>query len=98
MCSTIVPRGPARPKIRSTYSGKYGRKLIRCLKLPSILVVLHTSTILGSGVKAHSYILPQCGRQGFGIPHERRTADTGELTQNTRDNLQIAFELSHAKP
>ena len=29
----------------------------------------------------------------LGIPYVRRTADTEELAQNTRDNLQIAFEL-----
>ena len=30
----------------------------------------------------------------LGIPHVGRTADTDELAQNTRDNLQIAFELA----
>ena len=30
----------------------------------------------------------------LGIPHERRAADTEEFAQNTRDNLQIAFELA----
>ena len=30
----------------------------------------------------------------LGIPHVRRTSDTEELAQNTRGNLQIAFELA----
>ena len=30
----------------------------------------------------------------LGIPHVGRTADTEEFAQNTRDNLQIAFELA----
>ena len=30
----------------------------------------------------------------LGIPHVERTADTEELAQNTRDNVQIAFELA----
>lgn len=30
----------------------------------------------------------------LGIPYEGSTADTKELTQQTRDNLQIAFELA----
>ena len=30
----------------------------------------------------------------LGIPHVGRTADTEEFAQNTRDNLQIAFELT----
>ena len=29
----------------------------------------------------------------LGIPHVERTADTEEFAQNTRANLQIAFEL-----
>ena len=30
----------------------------------------------------------------IGIRHEGRTANTEEFAQNTRDNLQIAFELA----
>ena len=30
----------------------------------------------------------------LGIPHVGRTADTEEFTQNTRDNLQIAFHFA----
>ena len=30
----------------------------------------------------------------LGIPHARRTADTQEIAQNTRNNLQIAFKLA----
>ena len=33
----------------------------------------------------------------LGIPHVGRTADTEELALNTRDNLQIAFELARRK-
>ena len=34
----------------------------------------------------------------LGIPHEGRTADSEELSQNTRDNLHIAFELARRNP
>ena len=30
----------------------------------------------------------------LGMPHVGRTADTGKFAQNTRDNLQIAFDLA----
>ena len=33
----------------------------------------------------------------LGIPHVGPTTDTEELAQNTRDNLQIAFELARRK-